>query len=53
MHASDAPVAALTIVGIVLAVLGLLVGGGIGLIGLGVAALVAAGLIGASASRRA
>ena len=52
MRTSDAPVAALTVVGILLVVLGLLVGGGIGLIGLGVATLVAGGLIGAFASRK-
>jgi len=47
-----APVAALTIVGVLLAFLGVF-GGGLGVIGLGVAALVAAALTGALATRRA
>jgi len=46
-----APVAALVFVGILLAFLGLF-GGAIEVIGLGVASLVAAGVIGAIATRR-
>ena len=53
MRVVDAPVAALTVVGLFLVVLGILVGGGIGLISLGVGSLVAAGLFGAIASREA
>lgn len=53
MRVSDAPVAALTIVGLFLVVLGILVGGGIALIALGVGSLVAGGLFGAIASRQA
>ena len=51
MNASSAPIAALTFIGILIAVLGLFAGG-VGLIVIGLAALVAAGLIGALSDRR-
>jgi hypothetical protein len=53
MSVAAAPVAALTIVGLFLVVLGILVGGGIALIALGVGSLVAGGFFGAIASRKA
>ena len=53
MRAVDAPVAALTIVGLFLVVLGILVGGGIALVSLGVGSLIAGGFFGAIASRQA
>jgi hypothetical protein len=52
MNLAALPVAALTLVGFLLAVLGVF-GGGLEVIGLGVASLVAAALTGALATRRA
>ncbi|MEW6224232.1 MAG: hypothetical protein AB1627_06355 [Chloroflexota bacterium] len=52
MNLAAVPVAALTIVGLLLALLGVF-GGGLGVIGLGVTSLVAAALTGALATRRA
>lgn len=49
---SSLPVAALVIVGVVLVFVGIFLAGSMELIGLGVAALIAAGLIGAIADRR-
>ncbi|MCI0585083.1 MAG: hypothetical protein L0227_19690 [Chloroflexi bacterium] len=47
-----APVAALTVIGIILAVLGLLVGGGIWLVIIGLIAIGGAGLLQVLGSRR-
>jgi len=46
------PVAALTFLGIIITVLGLFVGGGVQLIGLGLAALVVAGILQVAGQRR-
>lgn len=52
MNTAAGPVAALTALGVLIAVLGLFVGGGVGLIALGLASIFGAGLIGALADRR-
>ena len=52
MTATSAPIAALTFLGILVAVLGLFVGGSVELLLIGIATLVAAGLIGALGQRR-
>lgn len=49
---ANAPVAALTIIGILVAVLGLFVAGDVRLLLVGIGTLVAAALIGAFATRR-
>ena len=50
--AAAAPIAALTFIGILVAVLGLFAGGSVGLLVIGLATLVAAGFIGAVSDRR-
>ncbi len=52
MSLAAAPVAALTALGIVIAVLGVFSGGGVAVIALGLASIFGAGLIGAVADRR-
>ena len=52
MDLTAAPVAALTGLGILIVVLGVFVGGGLGLIGLGLASIFGAGLLGVIAGRR-